>query len=247
MPINLIGGHKLLWTTDLKGGTGDECPMLFANETFVAHRASLFHNISPHNNGVLVFEVPDVFQTRTLFFRMFYTDSGHYVLPFVLEGDNIDPDKEDQELRQAVSAHVPRLIHSNKVTTDTTVVFHSTSEAGSGSIITTEGLPSENCSASARAVQQQGSIITTEGLPSESYSASQAPGLTNEGLPSNKNPSSVHVSVKDGLPSLDTRNTSLGYEGLPSVLQNINCLATPSPDNQQITEVSVEKGLSNST
>ena len=117
---------------------------------------------------------------------MFYTDSGHYVLPFVLNGDNIDPDKEDQELRQAVSAHVQRLIHSNKVTTDTTVVFHSTSEAGSGSASQDPGL-------------------TNKGLPSKEKPPSTHTRVPTCALQNTR----AHVLERDGLPSQNTRNYSL--------------------------------------
>ena len=61
------------------GGTGPGCPTLLANKSLVALSAASVTDAFEDHGGILALQlVPK----QHFFFRIWFSDSGHYLLPF---------------------------------------------------------------------------------------------------------------------------------------------------------------------
>ena len=84
VPLSFIGAPDVTWSTDLLGGPGSSCPPLLGNDSLRHFMASIFENVLPNGDGVLVLLVGDPIKSQSeqaLFLRILLTDSGHYLLP----------------------------------------------------------------------------------------------------------------------------------------------------------------------
>ena len=79
MPCGLDGLGLAYWYTNLMGSSGSLCPALLANDTLVRLKGTIVGDCFPDHSGILGLQlVPD----RWFFFRIFLSDSGHWLLPF---------------------------------------------------------------------------------------------------------------------------------------------------------------------
>ena len=106
VPLLLKGMSNVEWTTDLFGDTGSTCPSLLANDTLRKFRSTVYSNILPGGDGILVF-VKD--SDESFLFRLLLTDTGHYLLPTSGHNDK-DPDKEQHQLRKAIRNYTNKIL-----------------------------------------------------------------------------------------------------------------------------------------
>ena len=106
MPLGVPGEDGISFKADLIGNAGSTCPGLLPLPTLIYYYASLFCNILEHNDGVLVLILTDgKQQSRTIFIHVYFTDSGHYLLPI---GSFNQKNPEDQYLKDAVWKYCDR-------------------------------------------------------------------------------------------------------------------------------------------
>ena len=79
MPIGLEGVGLAYWQTDLMGGIRSQCPALLANRSLIALQATIAVDCFESHGGIIALELSP---KQHLFFRIWLSDSGHYILPF---------------------------------------------------------------------------------------------------------------------------------------------------------------------
>ena len=117
IPLALVGAPDVVWNSDLMGGSGSNCSALLGNDSLRQFKASIFENILPHGDGVLVLMIPSAsksrkrHKTQSLFLRILLTDSGHYLLPADVPSiDDQSASLEQTRLRSAVQSHVSSMM-----------------------------------------------------------------------------------------------------------------------------------------
>ena len=105
-PIGLKGLTGVTFTTDLMGGPGSTYPALLSLCVMIRYKMSLYCDLLPSNDGILVMFLGTT-DPQPHLFRVYHTDSGHYMLPTTHFDEN---DDEEELLRTTLSQHLQKII-----------------------------------------------------------------------------------------------------------------------------------------
>ncbi|CAK0865187.1 unnamed protein product [Prorocentrum cordatum] len=110
MPLGVPGVQDITFKADLMGGSGSKCPGLLPLPSLLEYNAALFCDILDHRDGVLVLKIKITHKVvKAYFIRVYFTDSGHYLLPIGQFGQqNLEEDK----LKAAVKRYCSSIFKS---------------------------------------------------------------------------------------------------------------------------------------